>query len=433
MRILIHGINFHPEPTGIGKYSGEMAETLVEMGHEVRVVSAPPYYPNWRIERGWFNRYRRENWRGVQVWRIPLWVPAQPSGLKRIVHLLSFSVAALPVLARQIAWRPDVVMVVAPALTSAPGGWLTARLARARCWLHVQDFEVDAAFELGLLGNSRWLRSLVTGIEHLLLRRFDRVSSISWRMLERTKSKGVADTRLVFLPNWVSDDATRPFSGVSRYRTELGIPDDAVIALFSGTLGGKQGLELLPGVARKVAEHDKLVIVICGDGVMKPHLEDACAGMSNVRMLPLQPAERLAELLHTADIHMLPQNPGAADLVMPSKLSGMLGSGRPIVTTTEPGTELAHVVGECGRVVPPGDEDQFAQALIDLAHRPDLRRELGMRARDYATKHLIRSVVLGRLDSCLQACVADRYAGVELPRNDVLQPGVDSTPKGSVT
>ncbi|GKQ58446.1 WcaI family glycosyltransferase [Sphaerotilus sulfidivorans] len=422
MRILIHGINFHPEPTGIGKYSGEMAAELVAMGHEVRVVAAPPYYPDWRIGDGWRNGYSRHEWKGVDVWRVPLWVPAQPSGLKRIIHLTSFSVAALPVLARQLLWRPDMVMVVAPALTSAPGGWLTARLSGARCWLHVQDFEVDAAFELGLISANGIVRKLVTGIEQWLLRRFDRVSTISWRMLDRTRSKGVERERLVFLPNWVNDQAARPFTGPSRYRQELGIAEDAIVALFSGTLGGKQGLELLPKVAQRIRSHPKLVMVICGDGVMKPHLEQACAGMDNVRMLPLQPAERLAELLHTADIHMLPQNPGAADLVMPSKLSGMLGSGRPVVTTTEPGTELAHVVSECGRVVPPGDDRAFADALIELADSPALRQQLGLRANQYAQKHLIRSVVLGRLDRCLQACATHTTAGVELPRESTQTP-----------
>jgi colanic acid biosynthesis glycosyl transferase WcaI len=415
MRILIHGINFHPEPTGIGKYSGDMAAGLVAMGHQVRVVAAPPYYPDWRVNDGWSNRYRRHTWQGVDVWRVPLWVPQTPSGLKRIVHLLSFSVAALPVLALQLFWRPQVVMVVAPALTSAPGGWLTARLSGARAWLHVQDFEVDAAFELGLINGNGLVRKLVTGIEHWLLQRFDRVSTISWRMLDRTRSKGVARNRLVFLPNWVGDQAVEDYAGKGRYREELGIADDAVVALFSGTLGGKQGLDLLPEVAKLVADHPQLVMVICGDGVMKPQLEAACEGMANVRMLPLQPAERLAELLHMADIHLLPQNPGAADLVMPSKLSGMLGSGRPVVTTAEPDTELAHVVAACGRVVPPGDAPQLAQALIDLAERPQLRAELGLKANEYARKHLVRSVVLGRLNECLQACTDHTTAGVELP------------------
>ncbi|WP_310462465.1 glycosyltransferase WbuB [Sphaerotilus sp.] len=415
MRILIHGINFHPEPTGIGKYSGDMAASLVAMGHQVRVVAAPPYYPDWRLCEDWSNSYGRHTWSGVDVWRIPLWVPAQPSGLKRIFHLLSFSIAALPVLALQLFWRPQVVMVVAPALTSAPGGWLTARLSGGRAWLHVQDFEVDAAFELGLINGNGLMRKVITGIEHWLLQRFDRVSTISWRMLDRAKAKGVERERLVFLPNWVGDQAVDDYVGTRLYRQELDIPEDAVVALFSGTLGGKQGLDLLPEVARLIACHPRLVMVICGDGVMKPHLEAACEGMDNVRMLPLQPAERLAELLHMADIHLLPQNPGAADLVMPSKLSGMLGSGRPVVTTAEAGTELAHAVMECGRVVPPGNARSFAQALIDLAEQPRLRAELGAKANEYARKHLVRSVVLGRLNMCLQACTDHTTAGVELP------------------
>lgn len=415
MRILIHGINFHPEPTGIGKYSGDMAAGLVAMGHEVRVVAAPPYYPDWRVNDGWSNRYARHTWSGVDVWRVPLWVPSTPSGLKRILHLLSFSIAALPVLAMQLFWRPQVVMVVAPALTSAPGGWLTARLCGARAWLHVQDFEVDAAFELGLINDTGLVRQVVTGIERWLLKRFDRVSTISWRMLDRTKAKGVETNKLAFLPNWVSDQAVDDYAGPRRYRAELGIPEDAVVALFSGTLGGKQGLDLLPEVAKLIAQHPGLVMVICGDGVMKPQLEAACEGMANVRMLPLQPAERLAELLHMADIHLLPQNPGAADLVMPSKLSGMLGSGRPVVVTAETGTELAYVVSGCGRVVPPGDATRMAQALIDLADQPQLRAELGVRANEYARKHLVRSVVLGRLNMCLQACTDHTTAGVELP------------------
>ncbi len=100
MRILIHGINFSPELTGIGKYSGELALWLAGQGHEVRVVTAPPYYPQWRIADGYANAWRRVKERGLWteehglrteyrgslvVFRCPLWVPKQPSGLKRIL------------------------------------------------------------------------------------------------------------------------------------------------------------------------------------------------------------------------------------------------------------------------------------------------------------------------------------------------------------
>src|SRR5450631_134375 len=140
MKILVCSTNFAPEPTGIGKYSGEMASWLAARGHDVRAVAAPPYYPMWRVARNYrWPPYRREQWNGVDVWRAPLWVPKSPSGLTRILHLLSFAVMSFPVMLRQIFWGPDLVIAVAPALICAPIALLTARLSGAQAWLHIQD------------------------------------------------------------------------------------------------------------------------------------------------------------------------------------------------------------------------------------------------------------------------------------------------------
>ena len=149
---LIYGINYYPELTGIGKYTGEMGAWLSERGHDVQVVTAPPYYPEWRIGEGYSGRwFRSERLAGGRVLRCPLWVPPQPGGLKRLVHLLSFALSSIPALLWSLRRRPDVIIVVAPAIFCAPAAWLAARLSGAKCWLHIQDFEVEAAFDLGLL------------------------------------------------------------------------------------------------------------------------------------------------------------------------------------------------------------------------------------------------------------------------------------------
>ena len=397
MKILIYSANFAPEPTGIGKYSGEMAEWLAAQGHDVRVVAAPPYYPAWKLGPGYaWPPYRQEMIGGARVWRAPLWVPAEPGGLKRVLHLLTFAASSMPVMLMQAFWRPDVVLTVAPAFVCAPMGWLTARLSGARAWLHIQDFEVDVAFKMGLL-KGRFSRRLVRWIESKIFRRFDAVSSISARMLDHLRLKGVKPHRVRFFPNWVDINHVRPLKGESAYREELGIAPGAVVALFSGTLGNKQGLMVIPEAAKRLAHRDDVVFVICGDGVMKPQIEAACAGLRNVRLLPLQPVERLGELLGLADIHLLPQSPEAEDLVLPSKLSGMLSSGRPVIATCHEGTEIANVVSQCGAVVPPEDAESLARALGELADQPELRRDLGCKARRYAEENLARDSVLGRL------------------------------------
>jgi len=418
VRILIHGINFSPELTGIGKYSGELAEWLASQGHAVRVVAAPPYYPQWKIADGHANKWHTETVHLSQpllasggsllVYRCPLWVPAKPSGLKRLLHLASFALTSLPVMLRQIFWRPDVVFVVEPPLFCAPQSWLVARLSGAKAWLHIQDYEVDAAFDFGLVKGSV-LRRFVTAAERWLMRRFDKVSTISQRMIDRLILKGVASDRCVFFPNWVdinaitfiqpNDAVNISNANVSGFRGELSIDAGAVVALYSGNMGGKQGLEILAQVAVLLRGATNLIFVFCGNGAERPRLEQECAGLQNVRFLDLQPLARLGELLAMADIHLLPQRADAADLVMPSKLTGMLASGRPVVATANPDTELANVVVSFGCVVVPEQPDAFAKAIMKLVNDPDLRTRLGVAGSLYAKEHLDQARVLARFES----------------------------------
>ena len=425
MKILLHGINFAPELTGIGKYTGEMAAWLAARGHVVRVVTAPPYYPDWQVADGYSSRtWRRHTWQGVDVWRCPLWVPVRPGGLKRLLHLASFALSSLPVMLRQVVWRPDVVWVVEPPLFCAPTAWAVARLSGARALMHVQDFEADAAFDLGLL-KGPWLKRLVLGGERWLMQRFDGVSTISARMLVRAARKGVNKQRLSLFPNWVDVAAMTMTDGPGvegvanlageiggssvpgTYRAELDLPADAVVALYSGNMGAKQGLEVLAQVARLCAAaqegHAALTLrfVFCGNGVGRDALVAQCQGLANVQFMDLQPAERLAELLALADVHLLPQRADAADLVMPSKLTGMLASARPVVATAHKGTELADVVARCGLVVPPEDAFEMAAAIVKLAASAELRARLGAAGRAHALKNMDREAVLLRFEAML--------------------------------
>lgn len=392
MRILIHGINFSPELTGIGKYTGEMVDWLVRHGYDVRVVTAPPYYPEWKIGSGYSGRrYRRERVRvgegTVSIWRCPLWVPRKPSGAKRLLHLGSFAISSAPVMLAQATWRPHLVVAVAPTLFSAPAALLTARLAGARAWLHVQDFEVDAAFDMGML-KSRGARRGCLAVEGALLRRFDRVSTISERMLDRLADKGVRESRRVLLPNWADIDSLCPLDRPSIFRAELGLADDQVVALYAGNLGEKQGLEILIEAVRQTQHDPRALWVIAGSGSARARLEQLALGLPNLRWLPLQPLERLNDLLNLADIHVLPQRADAADLVMPSKLTGMLASGRPVVATAAAETQVGRVVPHGGVRVAPGDANALAQAVLELVDDPARRRRLGRAAREYAEANL---------------------------------------------
>ena len=411
MRILIYGLNYAPELTGIGKYTGEMSSWLAARGHEVRVVTAPPYYPAWSIREDYRGRlYRTEKIPGEPiVYRTPLYVPAKPTGLKRMAHLFSFMLGSLPVMLRQIFWKPEILFTVEPTFFGAPLALLVAQATDAASWLHVQDFEVDAAFDLGLLPAKGPVHALALGLEEFFTRSFTRVSSISHKMVERALGKGVPSDRTILFPNWVDVDAIRPqpLGASNSFRGELGL-EEKIVILYSGNMGAKQGLELLAPLAEAFENDDRVHFLFCGDGAFRPQLETLVAHRPNVTLLPLQPFARLNDLLNAADIHLLPQRAGAADLVMPSKLTGMLSSGRPVVATADAGTQVAHVVEGCGLVVPAEDALALNAAVRRLIDDESLRRELGEAARVYAVEHLGKEQVLEEFERNLKTLVRGR-------------------------
>lgn len=401
LKLLVVGLNYAPDFIGIPKYTTEMCEELARRGHAVTVVTAPPYYPAWEVPAAYRGVWRSETLNGVRLVRAPIYVPKKPNGVTRLLHHLSFAATSLP----SAVWcalttRPDVVLTVAPSLMSAPAALVAAKLSGAKSWLHIQDFEVDAAFELGMLngeGARRWAERLERG----LLSGFDRVSTISASMHRLLLRKGVSVDAALEIRNWVDVDTVTAWpSSNTSYREALEIPADYSVALYSGNMAGKQGLETLAEVAALLeAQSAKVTLLLCGQGPLKGVLEAACAERTNVRFMDLQPIDKLPELLATADIHLLPQRAEAADLVLPSKLTGMLASGRPVVAMADAGTGLAIEVEGCGLTVPPGDGSAMAAAVMRLTQDDALRSQLGLAARRRAEDVWRMSSVIDRVEA----------------------------------
>jgi len=383
MNFLFIGLNFAPELTGIGKYTGEMAAWLAERGHEVSVVTTRPYYPDWARTpglRGW--TWERETWRGCRVVRCPLYVPKRPSGGRRLAHFLSYAMSSVPgalVAARGRTF--DVVGAIAPTLAGAPLALALARAHGAKTWLHVQDLEIEAALKLEIVTNRR-LVAAAQRAERGLLRRFDLVSTISPNMERALESKGVAASRLRLCPNWIDTTQVFPLADTSELRREFGLDESRPVVLYAGSMGAKQGLEAVVDAARQLASRSDRgpLFLFVGAGPSAAGLEERAKGLANVQFLPLQPVARFNRLLNFADIHILPQRRGVADLVMPSKLGAMLAVGKPVIATTPAASQIALTIGDAGIVVPPEEPAALAAAIAVLCEDEARRRHMGQAA-----------------------------------------------------
>ncbi|MBN9432390.1 MAG: WcaI family glycosyltransferase [Bosea sp.] len=367
-KVLVYGMNYAPEMAGVGRYTGEIAEHLAAEGKSVVVVTTPAHYPGWRVQAPYRNGYSTEALNGVTVVRCPLLLRERMEGIWRLVAPISFAATSLPtVLWQFIRHRPDTLLCIEPTLIAAPAALLAAKLTGARSILHVQDLEVDAAFAVGHLGSKTWLKRLGYAFERAVMRGFDRVVTISNRMAEKIVEKGVPEAKVAVIRNWVDLDQIFPLDGPSPYRQELGYAEDDFVVLYSGNIGAKQGLHVLLDAAESLAGDRSIRFVIAGEGPAKDDLIARYGKLETVRFLPFQPYARLNAFLNMADLHALPQDANAADLVLPSKLGGMLASGRPIVVTAASGTEIFEFLGQAAFITPPGDSQKLAEAIRDVA------------------------------------------------------------------
>jgi len=405
MKILLYGINYAPEITGIGKYSGEMAEWFAQQGHEVRVITAPPYYPEWSIGsdyKPW--TYLKETINAVCVFRCPLYIPAQPKTLSRLVHLCSFALSSFPVVLSQLFWRPAVVITVEPTFFCTPAALLLAKLSGAKSVLHIQDYELDAMLGLGM-GSHGALSSFAHTVESWVMRGFDRLSSISFSMLNKANFKTHYQVPTLLFPNWVDIDFVNPDANAIIFRKKWRIPESTKVVLYSGNMGKKQGLEIVIEAARHFSNQSDVLFIMVGTGAAFKGLKKLAKKLhlSNIQFYPLQPYKNLPCLMALADVHLVVQKKGVADAVLPSKLTTILSVGGTALITAEDNTELGLLCANYPGIaccIDPEDLVLFCDSLQLLLDKIDANhRAINSIARGYAVHHLAKDAVLEEFEA----------------------------------
>jgi colanic acid biosynthesis glycosyl transferase WcaI len=402
MKIVVLCPHFEPDTAPTGTVMTRIVRELAGHGHELHVVTALPWYRAHRVEPGWAGRWMRTE---PTSWGSVTRVHPFPGGDKRrlgrrAVGFLAFSLLALVAGLRAGGWfrRADVVLAMSPPLTLGATGWAVGLAHRAPLVFNIQDVFPDAAVRTGAISNPHLIR-LASWLERWSYRRATAVTVLSDDLAANIRGKIGDATPVRVIPNFVDTERIRPGERSTRYRAELGIGDEPVV-LYAGNVGFSQSLDLVVDLARRRPD---VTVVINGDGAARPELEATAAGVGNVRFAPYQPAERLAEVLASGDVHVVPLRAGLGDVSVPSKTYSSLAAGRPVVASIDPDSEVARVLAAAGAgiSVPPDDPDALAAAVDRLVEDPDLAATLGERGRRWVVDHASPAAVGDAYDQLL--------------------------------
>lgn len=401
MRILVLGPNYFPEQTAVAPFTTGLCEHLVSQGHEVRVITAFPYYPQWRV----WDEYRGHLWQEDVVANVPLlrvwhFVPPAPGKLlQRLAFDLSFTVSFF--LAGIFTGDSDLIYCVCPPPTLALSAYALAKLKRAPYVIKLTDLASDAAVSTGILKQG-WKLRAARRLEDLIYDKAKDIVCLCQGFIDRLSAQGVPPEKLHLISDWGDTEYIRPIPADGSFRSEHNISPDRFLVLHTGNMGRKQDLGNVLRAAEQMRDYPEITWVLVGNGEERARLEKEIAlkRLQSVKMLPLQPAAKLPQMYAAADVLLLNQKAAVEDAVIPSKLLTYMAAGRAILAAVSERSEAARQIARarCGIVTPAESPSALAEAICQLQKSPDLRAELGRNGRAWAEKNYTRAAVLRRYE-----------------------------------
>jgi colanic acid biosynthesis glycosyl transferase WcaI len=411
-------MRFHPDLTGTGPLVTDLATDLVELGDEVTVITSMPHYGSHDVPPEYRGRLiHRSNFDGVDLWRTFVYVPPRPSGFQRSINYLSYTF--MSIVGGLMAKKPDVILCINPPITVGFSGWLLGLLRRAPVVFNVQDVWPDCLVIIDQL-RSPLLTRVFQRLEKFIYRVSARVTVLSEGMKENLLRKGVPAEKVVVIPNWANVEAIRPVEGENNFREAQGLNGHFVV-MFAGNLGFIAMLDQVLDAARLLEDEPDIQFLIVGEGNAKPGLLSRAGelGLKNLRFLPTQPKELLAEMLGAADLSLVTLNRRLGQLNVPSKTYSIMASARPVLASVPEDSEIAQLVeaADCGMSVPPEDPLSLAWAIRDLARQPEKLQSYGANGRRYVEQHLDRRRLTGRYHKLLHQIVDEKTSAAETMNN----------------
>ncbi len=412
MKLLLLCPHFEPDlHAATGEVMSKLVHALHRRGHHIDVVTSLPWYHHHDVWPEWRGRpWRSEETafgRILRVWPFPTNKSNIPARALAFGGFTGLATAAALTMG-----RPDIVMGMSPPIFLGDAAKLVARRWRVPAVFNVQDIFPDVAVDLGALSNQKVI-SLAKRHEKSLYSRVESVSVLSEDQAANVRAKmdSAEHHKVEIIHNFADTDRVSVVdrSDGTEYRRVNNLVGKQIV-MYSGNVGLSQSFDLVEHAAKAFGSRDDVHFVINGEGAARSEVDEWASKYPNVTVTDFAPRDKVSDVLGSADLHLILLKTGLARSSTPSKLYGILASGRATLASIDVGSEVAITLekAQAGRSVPPEDPEAFLQALQEMLDLPTELETQGKNGRSYVEHCLTPDAQAERFEDLFERLVAEQ-------------------------
>jgi colanic acid biosynthesis glycosyl transferase WcaI len=377
-RLLFLNRCFYPDVEATGQLLTDLCKEL-EDDFEVHVICGNSLYRKTRT-RGLIHKTQYGK---ITIWRTNNTTLPKKYFLARFINLLSYYILCF-------IWsffikKVDCIISETDPPLLASVAYVNSRLRQSRFIYYSQDIWPD----VGIV-NERMTNPILTKILRVangfLYNKATKIIVPGRDMKERLEEKnGIPFYKIEVVENWADPSRISPIRREDNTFIKKHSLENKFVVMFSGNIGLSQDLENIIHLADIFKEHKDIVFVLIGDGALKEKLKNMSLslGLKNIKFLPYQDRKDLKFSLNAAHIHLVPLKRGMKGIIVPSKVYGIMASGKPFLAAVDENSEIDRTIKEfhCGVIVKPSDGRELEKAIRWAYRNPEEIKTMGEKGR----------------------------------------------------
>lgn len=388
-RLLFLNRAFYPDVESTGQLLTELCQDL-ENDFEIHVICGNPLYRKVKNRK----LINRTNYGKITIWRINNTTFPKKYFLTRFINLFSYFILCF--LWTFFLKRMNCAIAETDPPLLAIVAYVNSRIRRSSFIYYPQDIWPDVGIVNRRMTNPI-LTKILKVVNVFLYQKSTRIIVPGRDMKKRLEEDySIIPHKIAVVENWADPDQIFPIAREENVFLKKYALKDKFLVMYSGNLGLSQDLENIIYLADALREVKDIFFVLIGEGALKEKLVNMSAslGLRNIKFFNYQEKKDLKFSLNAAHIHLVPLKKGMKGIIVPSKVYGIMASGKPFIAAVDEGSEIDKIVREfqCGIVTSPSDVEELKKAVLWAFHNQDKIEKMGERGRIALVNHYTKKI-----------------------------------------